>query len=73
MPMWTARLGRRCFGYLNPVWVLASECAMTPVIRLVRRVNTAMFNASITRSVVIVDATRHPTIARECTSMMNAV
>ena len=46
---------------------------MTPVIRLVRRMNTAMFNASITRSVVIVDATRHPTITRECTSMMNAV
>lgn len=45
---------------------------MTPSIRQARRVHTAMFNASITRSVVINDATRQPTIMREYTSMMNA-
>lgn len=46
---------------------------MTPFSKRVRRDQTAISNASITRSVVIVDATRHPTITRECTSMMNAV
>jgi hypothetical protein len=32
-----------------------------------------MSSASVTKSAVIVDAVRQPTIIRECTSVMNAV
>lgn len=45
---------------------------MTPASRLVGRLHTAMFNASMTRSVIIDDAARQPTMNREQTSMMNA-
>lgn len=38
-----------------------------------RREKAAMFNASVTRSAVIVDAVRQPTIVLECTSVTNAV
>ena len=40
--------------------------------RRVRRLNTAISSASITRSVVVDELTRQPTTKREWTSMMNA-
>lgn len=51
----------------------ASECAIAPRTNYCRRENAAMFNASVTRSAVIVAAVRQPTIIRECTSVTNAV
>ena len=45
---------------------------MTSLMSRVRRLKTAISNASITRSVVIDDDTRQPTTNREYTSMMNA-
>jgi hypothetical protein len=57
---------------LIPPWQPASEWAITPSSRWVRRFHTAISKASITISVVIEAATRHPTTRREKTSMMNA-
>jgi len=53
-------------------WLPASEGEMTSLMSRVRRLNTAISNASITRSVVIDDDTRQPTTSRVYTSMMNA-
>jgi len=56
--------------------VLAAGVGMcddeTSLMSRVRRLNTAISNASITMSVVIDDDTRQPTTNREYTSMMNA-
>jgi hypothetical protein len=50
-----------------------SEWAINPSRGRCRREKIAMFNASVTRSAVIVDEVRQPTIIREYTSVTNAV
>ncbi len=46
---------------------------MTPRSGRCRREKIAMLNASVTRSAVIVEAVRQPTIMREYTSVTNAL